>query len=277
MRRLGGLTAVALLAANRLGAKCAYAGVLGLDEASRAVLEGLSAEGVNTRNVLICEGAGPVRTQIVIDETDKSRTIFFDANGMSPTCSGWPQPQVVVEAKAVLIDHYRIEQTIVAARIARAAGVPVISDLEEDEGSLTLELIESVDHLVVPQQFACRISGESDPRMAASQLWAPGRTVVVTCGADGSWYIAGARVDGPSSVSIRRPTHQPAFVVKPIDTTGCGDVFHGAYAAALVRGLELPERVRFASAAAALVASHSGDGHRLPDLAAVEHFLGDRP
>ena len=62
--------------------------------------------------------------------------------------------------------------------------------------------------------------------------------------------------------------HQPAFKIKAIDTTGCGDVFHGAYAAALARGMSAPERIRFASAAAALKAEKSGGAQQgIPSLA----------
>jgi len=72
---------------------------------------------------------------------------------------------------------------------------------------------------------------------------------------------------------VSRPDYQPAYRVQVMDTTGCGDVFHGAYASALVRGLELPERIRFASAAAALKATQPGGQAGIPSRAAVEEFL----
>ena len=85
----------------------------------------------------------------------------------------------------------------------------------------------------------------------------------MTCGAAGSWYRDEA---GP-------PRHQPAFPVSVVDTTGCGDVFHGAYAAALARGLDLAARVRFAAAAAALKATRAGGQAGIPTRAATEAFL----
>jgi sugar/nucleoside kinase (ribokinase family) len=80
---------------------------------------------------------------------------------------------------------------------------------------------------------------------------------------EGAWYVA---EDGPAR-------HQAAFAVTAVDTTGCGDVFHGAYAAALVRGQELAERVRFAAAAAALKATRRGGQTGAPTLEQVETFL----
>jgi len=61
-----------------------------------------------------------------------------------------------------------------------------------------------------------------------------------------------------------------------VDTTGCGDVFHGAYAASLARRLPLGERLRFASAAAALKATRPGGQAGIPDLQAVARFLEER-
>jgi sulfofructose kinase len=60
----------------------------------------------------------------------------------------------------------------------------------------------------------------------------------------------------------KTPRHQEAFKVDAADTTGCGDVFHGAYAFGLARHLSLEERVRLASAAAASKASHGGGNRR---------------
>ena len=65
----------------------------------------------------------------------------------------------------------------------------------------------------------------------------------------------------------------PAYPVPVVDTTGCGDVFHGAYAWALAREADLSERVRYASAAAALKAMHAGGQAGIPDRVTVEAFL----
>ncbi len=71
--------------------------------------------------------------------------------------------------------------------------------------------------------------------------------------------------------------HQPAFPVEVVDTTGCGDVFHGAYASALAEGLDLPVRVRLAAAAAALKATQPGGQAGIPSRGKVEAFLGEYP
>ena len=89
--------------------------------------------------------------------------------------------------------------------------------------------------------------------------------VVITDGDQGCWTLA--------ADDLAQVAHQPAFQVDVIDTTGCGDVFHGAYAAGLVRGLGVAERVRLAAAAAALKATRPGGQAGAPTQAEVEQFL----
>jgi ribokinase len=165
----------------------------------------------------------------------------------------------------LLVDHLGIDGMIEAARVAREAGVPVLADFEEIDQPRFEELLGCVDHLILSRDTACALSGASTPGDAALALAAPGREVVaVTAGAEGCWYL---------DCRGGRPQHQPAFAVRTVDTTGCGDVFHGAYASALARGLDLSERIRFAAAAAALKATRRGGQRAIPDRAAVEELL----
>jgi sulfofructose kinase len=96
-------------------------------------------------------------------------------------------------------------------------------------------------------------------------LWSDDReVVVVTCGDRGCWWL------DRGDVTI--PRHLPAYPVTVADTTGCGDVFHGAYASALARGAGVAERLRFASAAAAIKATRLGGQAGIPSRDEVERF-----
>src|ERR1043165_5428249 len=75
-RHCGGLTATALVAAARLGAKCAFAGTLGYDEGSEFVLQTFRREGVNVEHVVRRKDAAPVLSVIVVDENRGTRNIF---------------------------------------------------------------------------------------------------------------------------------------------------------------------------------------------------------
>jgi ribokinase len=165
------------------------------------------------------------------------------------------------------VDHFGIEGMIRAARVALAAGIAVVADLETVPAEERFaELLALANHPVVSLDFARRWTGHEHPAEAAKALWSDRReAVAVTCGAEGCWYLGS---DDPGN-----PRHQPAYRVAVVDTTGCGDVFHGAYAAGLAQGLLLPDRIRFASAAAALSARGRGGQTGIPNRETVENFL----
>ena len=171
---------------------------------------------------------------------------------------------MIRSARVLFVDHYGVEGMTRAARIAREAGLAVVADLERDEQPGFETLLELVDHLIVSRAFAARRTGTDDPTAAARHSLGGGPQRRCRHLRRGRMLASGA--DGTS------PVHQPAFRVPVVDTTGCGDVFHGAYAAALARGLDLADRVRFASAAAALKAMHAGAQAGIPTRAEVEAF-----
>jgi sugar/nucleoside kinase (ribokinase family) len=265
-RHCGGLTATALVASSRLGARAAFGGTLGFDEGSEFVLETFAREGVDTSHVVRTKGAGPVRSVIVVDERRGTRNIFAfidEARGADPRR---PARAVIESARVLLIDYFGTAGNIRAARMARGAGIPVVADLERTTLPRTKELLRLVDHPVFSLRAARELSGESRPGRAAARLFHETcETVVVTCGEQGAWF---------ASREHRAPQHCPAFKVRAIDTTGCGDVFHGAYAAALARGMGTPERIRFAAAAAALKATRHGGQAGIPSLREVMRLLG---
>ena len=267
-RQCGGMTGTALIAAARSGARCGYAGVVGTDELSDEVARQFQRMGVDTSWMAREPDARVIYSVIVVDEQRQTRTIFYDLDGAIGMNSLWPPAEAIQSARALYIDHLDAEMVLRAARIARAAGVAVIADFEYVSSPLFDELLALIDHLILPADFAAQLSGQSDPRAAAQALWGAGRELVaITCGADGVCWIGGAAPD--------QPQHQPAFPVQVVDTTGCGDVFHGAYAAAFTRGLPAQERMRYAAAAAALKATRPGPQAGIPTRAEVEAFLAD--
>ncbi len=153
-----------------------------------------------------------------------------------------------------------------AARLARRDGIPVVADFEQPGVAGFSVLLGLPDHLIVSESFAAQLTGAGEPRRALKKLWKKHHQLVaVTGGAKGCWYL--------SADDQARPRHQPAFKVNVVDTTGCGDVFHGAYAAALARGMNVSDRMRFAAAVAALKAAKSGAQKGIPTLAEVHKFL----
>ena len=260
-RRCGGLAALALIAAARLGASCRFAGVLSEDdELSSFVLGEMSREEIDTGKTLLTEEAGPVHSTIIVDESAGTRAILHDSSKARGPTDHHPDAEIVRGAKVLLVDHLGVSGMIRAARIAREAKIPVVADLEQDRDPQFAELLGLVDHLILSRDFAERITGQPDPARAARHLWSRDRhVVIVTAGRDGCWYYHGAG----------QVENFPAFAVNVVDTTGCGDVFHGAYCAALAKGMDLIDRLRLASAAAALKASRVD----VPKLQEVIQFI----
>jgi ribokinase len=261
-RRCGGLAGAALIAAARLGARCAYAGVLGTDELSEFALQHLAAAGVEIGSVRRDEKARCIHSVVIVDQEANTRTIFYDTTGFVGAAMDWPPVESIKATKVLLVDHVRVEGMIRAAELARSAGCAVVADLESDRDPDFAELLRLVDHLIIPASFGRHLTGEKDSGRAARKLQSGSGIVVLTEGSAGCTYVE-------SDGKIQR---QPAYAVQATDTTGCGDVFHGAYAFGLARGLSLPERVKLAAAAAAV---HAGGerGERVNFAQATQALL----
>lgn len=265
-RQCGGMSAIALMTAARLGCACAYAGVLGREELSDFAIAQLRAEGVNLKHLARRAGVRPIHSVIIIDPKRGSRNIFFDIAGVLGAAADWPPAAVIESARVLFADWFSVPGMIRAARVARQAGIPVVADFEQRGDPGFPVLLGLPDHLIISQSFATQLTGATEPRRALKKLWKKHHQLVaVTGGAKGCWYL--------SAENPARPRHQPAFKVNVVDTTGCGDVFHGAYAAALARAMNAADCIRFAAAAAALKAAKSGAQKGIPTLADVQKFL----
>ena len=262
-RTCGGLTGRALVAAARLGASCAYAGRLGFDEYSRLIEENFAREGIDTSYAPRAGESSVVVSTIVVGLGTGTRNVFSRSSGMTGAHDRLPAAEVIRNARTLLVDHHGVKGAIRACRLARSAGIPVVADIERADDASFGDLLAAVDHLVVSKAFACRLTGARSAKDAASALWSPQRSaVVVTSGARGCWFTeSGRRVDH---------FHTPS--VEARNTSGCGDVFHGAYAAGLAFGADMKQRLEMASAAAALYASRPG-GPDVPRRKDVAQFL----
>lgn len=267
-RGCGGLTGTALVAASRLGLKTAYAGVLGTDELSSFVIERMTREGVDMTGALRRPGVYPIHAVIVVDETRHTRNVFVDLSGSSGADPSWPAEDVLCAVNVLFVDHVGVPGMLRAARICKGKGIPIVADFERGAGAEFEELLGLVDHLILSQSFAEKLTGAADPAVAALALWGSNHeAVVVTGGSAGCWYLG---KDDPGNVR-----HRAAFEVEVLDTTGCGDVFHGAYAAALAADFPLARRIAFASATAAIKATSLGGQSGIPSRVTVDALLNE--
>ncbi len=265
-RQPGGLTGTALVAAARFGVRCAYAGTLGTDADSDFIADSLEREGIDLSHAARLADAAAFRSTIVVDTRTQTRTIFTDPP-VGETDDRVPGADVLAQCAVAFVDHTHRLPMLRFAHTARDVGIPRVADLERDTSDRFPELLSLVDHLIVPWPLAVTLSGAKEPEQVVDRLWSRDRhTVAVTRGPAGCWFRS---IDAPGDV-----LHQPAFPIPAVvDTTGCGDVFHGVYAAALARGTGAAEAIRLASAAAALKAGTRGGQAGIPRKADIEAFL----
>lgn len=269
MRVGGGQTATALVAASRLGSRCFYAGHLGADDLSRMVGDIFDREGIGHRAGVDYPEARPTHTLVIVNSVTAERTILANLSEVRPADIGVDETRLVAGCRCLFADQSVPKTLCRAAAAARENGVPIVADLEgvlPDQDSR--ELYKMTDHLILPLHIAVRDLGAEGPEDAVRIMMRDGGRAVacVTDGDRGAWYAAAGE---PGTVC-----RQPAFrMAEVVDTNGCGDVFHGAYADALVRGLPVAERLRRAAAAAALKTQKAGGQTGAPTAAELDEFL----
>lgn len=261
----GGMAATAAVTMARLGASVEIWTRVGDATPGRFILEQFQAEGVDTSQVKVCPGGRSPACAVLVDRRDgERRFIFFPGGGLDPGTDHLDLSRVD-RARAILVDCYWPEAQIAAARRAREHGVAVCGDIEKLRDEV-LELVPLIDYPVYSQECARAWGGagslEGDLR-AVARLG--GVAPMITLGEEGCIWLEEGRV--------RR---LPAFEVEVVDTTGCGDVFHGAFTFGLGQGWPVERIARFASATAALKCRALGGRTGIPSCAEVARFLEQR-
>lgn len=261
----GGPVATALVVLARLGEKTVFVGKVGDDDFGRRIHQGLKEEGVDCRYLLTDTGATSQFSFIAVGQRHASRNIFCHRGSTVPFDEGEFPAGALREGRILHLDGSHPYAAVAAARSARQAGMVVVLD----GGSWRPELkplLPYIDHLVVSEAFAGAFCPGCSPQQTLELLMVYGaQAVTVTLGSKGSWTLS----------RIGKMFHQPAFDVAVVDTTGCGDVFHGGYIYGLLQCWPLDRVIRFAAACAAIKATSLGGRSAIPELATVNMFLAD--
>ena len=260
--RFGGNVRNALAAVAGLDYPAAYLGTVGLSPSSNEAMADLAAHGISIEFVERVAGADPVDSRITVTAGGE-RYVAFDDSTLATT----PLPSEAIvgaalsSAGVLLVDACVTPPgSLRVVEEARERGIPVVLDAERDPSPTVRALVDTADHLVIPLSFGASLTGAEDPGDIATALWNDGRSaVVLTDGTRGS--------HGFTSPTQR--VYVAAFPVTAVDTTGCGDAFHGAYAWSLMSGAGIIQRLTMASAAAAVVAALPAGARRVPTREAI--------
>lgn len=258
--RFGGPAATAALAICELGGAASYWGRVGNDPAGQEAVALLRGHGVDCDGVAVLPGR-TLRAIVLVDARGE-RSIVSDRLSLPLGVDVLPEGGLD-DASVVLADTRWPAAADVVFDRAMAAGVPTVLDADGGRPEDNARLIAKADHVVFSNEGLRDFAGEGDPEALLRRCEPrPGQIFAVTLGANGSLWL----IDGELHAV-------PTFRVQMIDTTGCGDVFHGAYAQGLAEGMPPLVAARLASAAAALKGANGRGWAGMPDRAAVEALL----
>jgi sulfofructose kinase len=244
----GGPAANAACAVSRLGLSSAFAGYLGQDLYGEMHLQEFQKNHVDTH--LIVRGLSPTPLSTVLVKPDGKRSLINYKGSTKPLAAN-ALDFSSINAKAILFDGHEPYLSLTLAKSARQQGISTILDAGSMHEGTSL-LWNQVDYLVASEKFACQFAG--DVQTALKRLAEQAPTVVITLGDKGLIWQRGKQKGKLS-----------AFSVKAIDTTGAGDAFHGAFAAAVAKNMNWHDILVYSSAAGSLCCSKMGARQGLPE------------
>ncbi len=259
----GGMAANAAVAAARLGGRVELWSRVGDDNASTTIKAGLKAERVDIRYVESFEDARSSTSAIIVDDRGE-RLIVGMRDTAIPSSTSWLPMERISEADAVLVDLRWLEATRVVLEHARKSGVVTVLDADLGAREALPEILELADYVIFSAQALREFAKGADDAERLDHVLARGpRHAGVTLGRDGYfWREAGG---GGGSV--------PGFAIDPVDTTGAGDAFHGAFTLMLAEGRPVAECARWAAGAGAMKCTRLGSRAGLPTRPELEAFL----
>jgi sulfofructose kinase len=259
----GGQVATALVALARWRCRTAYVGTFGDGPLAALSRRSLIDEDVDVSGSRCREGVANQTAVILVDRATGERTILMHRPVALTLRVDELDRALVTSGRVLHLDGYDADAAYTAASWARAAGVPVVVDVDTRVGPVE-RLLAITDVVIVSRPFACDLTGASEPEDALARLVATTRApvVAVTLGAAGA-------IAATAAGTFRAP----GYPVAAVDTTGAGDVFHAGFIFGLLRAWSLERTLAFANATAALKCTRLGGRPGIPTIAAAEALL----
>ena len=260
-RQGGGEAATAMVTLSRLGMNASYVGKVGDDEMGRFIVGEFKREGVDTSHVVVERGGLSVFAFSIVDKETGKRTILWHKQ-LKPLAPDELDEEFMLSAKILHVDYHEPEAALAAARWFREAGKTVVLDIDTVDSQLQ-KMVRLADVVIGSETFAKRIGSGGDYFRAAEKVSSLGpETTVFTLGEKGCL----CRSKGEAFV-------QPAFEVDVVDTTGSGDVFHGAFIYGILHNWDLRKTAEFSNAVAAMKCRKVGGRAGIPSRKEVDEFL----
>jgi sugar/nucleoside kinase (ribokinase family) len=260
----GGPAATAIVAAQRLGSRCAFIGAVGADGEGAQIAKAFLDEGVDTAALVVQPGRRSPLAYCWTEKEGGRRSIAWTRGSIQPLAAGDLNRYApyLSKVRALHCDGHQLGAALEAAAIVKSGGGLV----SLDAGSILPgieKLMALADILIASESFARRFTGVASIEVAARRLRDLGPAIVgVTSGEAGAYAL-----------SPEGEHRQAAFAVDVVDTTGAGDTFHGAFVHAYLAKRDVGHALSYAAATAALKCTALGGRTGLPRAAAVQSFL----
>ena len=257
----GGQVATAMAACAALGLRAKYVGATGTDDNGRRMREALASRAIDIADVVTREARNQFAV-ILLDDRTGERIVLWDRDERLALRESELPVDALAAARVVHVDDVDEDTAIRAARVGRAAGRIVTSDLDRLT-QRTEELVAAVTVPIFAEHLPAALTGEADQERALRKLRRRHEgLLVVTLGPEGAMALDGDTVH-----------RVPAYEVEAVDTTGSGDVFRGGFIHGLLRGWPLDEVLRFANAAAAVSCTRLGAMNGVPTSAEIARLV----
>ncbi len=251
----------AACAMAKLGHEVSFLGYFGNNPLSMVAKSELTMHGVHGDFFIDKKEASPAIAVVQIDSGGE-RTVLYSTKSYIPFSPADIDEKALKDFDLILVDGYDTEINLHLLRLANDLGIKSVLDMEAAEMHIMETMLRLCSDAILPFEAAKNISGKENALEALKVLSKMTHAqVVITDGANGAFALQEDEL-----------IYQPAFKVEVVDTTGCGDSFHAAYASALLQGFNLADRLLYASYYASQVAQYYGGRTCLPNKSYMEKY-----
>ncbi len=248
----GGPAATAAVAVAKLNHQVDFIGRVGDDSVADTMLTELSGFGVGVEHCVTVKGASSAFSAVIVDDEGERMIVNYQDASLSKD----PTPLESVDFSTystILTDVRWIEGAKYALEQAKKLGIPSVLDADITPEAIDV-LVELADHVAFSEPGLEKFTGCSDPieGLKIAQQKTLGK-VYVTVGSKGCYWLEQGEL-----------CHQAGLKVDVIDTTGAGDVFHGALAVAVAEQMPTRQAVTFSNTVAAIKCTKLGGRDGIP-------------
>ena len=259
----GGMVPTALAVLGRLGVDTALMGVVGDDLYGRFCAEDLRRHGVDVSRLVLDPGRTTDYTICAAERETGGRSFLVQWGDRRRLRKEELDKDAIERAEYLFLCGEMDEINLEAARIAKRAGKKVFIDADHYAPS-TVEHLDCLDVVVASAFFLKKLQEGRELEKVCDEILGKGPEMVVfTLGSQGS-----------AGKGRKEPFFRvPACRVPVVDTTGAGDVFHGAFLYGLLQNWTGAASARFAAAVAGIKCMYLGGRAGIPSLKTAKHFL----